>query len=263
MAVANFFKITLLLAIPAVIALIATLIYLPVYKKKINARLDNFAQSDIKELKPVTPPIKVYLISFGVALLAGIILIAILITLYKTNTSANRVSLGQVEETYCWIRRADELPSLLDGYDPGDELPGYFKTSSKSENGFELYFYAGRDCEVGGFPDGLIGVKYTGNEESFCLDVHSVQEKAVYPDSKADFTAQFITKGTCWLTVDTFNFFGKMDIEAVSSKLPQEQEGVVPSFEELKELRTGETAKMHLELDKEFGIEDWYLKEDK
>ncbi len=255
MAVANFFKLIVLVLIPAAIAGLAALIYLPAYKKKINARLGNFG-SDFKAAKPVTPPAKVFLIAFLAVSVAFLLIIAILITAYKTNTRSEVRGLDGVEQPYCWVRQV-VTESMLDKYTPGEEIPGYRITQSKQENGLELYFYVGNDGEVGGFPQGLIGVRNT-NDEPFFMETHDRQTGAQYPDYDGGFIANYVEDEVMWCTVSTFNFFGTMDIKVENiSKLNDDEDH---TFDDLRSLGTGKTVELHLELDKEFDIEGWYDK---
>ena len=257
MAVANFFKLIVLVMIPAFLAGLVTLIYLPSYKKKINARLGNFG-SDIKDQKPVTPPAKVFLVTFLAGFLAMILIIAILISMYTSQKRANVTTLGSVDEPSCWIQEV-VTESLLDGYSPGAELPGYRLTSSKQENGFEIYFYAGNGGGMGGFPDGLLGIKYTGDSEAFCLEIKEEQKDAIYPDYEGEFISPTAEAREMWLTVDTFNFFGTMDISVEPLTTKPDAEAYM-TFEDLRALGTGAKTTMHLELDKELGVEGWYDK---
>ena len=251
MIIAKFFYIILMLMIPAFIAGVSTVIYLPAYKRKINMRLGEFGESGLKDRRPVTSPVKFFFISY----LAGFIVLAVLITMFIGRSKGGNTSLGQVSEPYCWIEQV-VTESMLDSYTAGDEIPGYRLTSSKKENGFEFYFYSGNGGSVSGFPDALIGIKNTNGSEAFYMDIKAEQRNAIYPDYDGGFAANCVENPVMWCTLDTFNFFGTLDITLETMNKPEADSYL--SFEELKDIGTGKTLQMHIELDKELGIEGWY-----
>ena len=259
MAVANYFKIMILLLIPAFAAGLVTLIYMPAYRKKINARLGDFDPLDHKAQKPVTSPVLFFLISFAVAFLAFVLVLMIMFNgLRFTGGSKKTVTLGEVNRPE-FLMQARDIPSLLDKFEPGEELPGYEIKETVRENDIEIYFYANREVEYSGFPDGLIGVRYTGSDEQYLgLTVKMEQDMdTIGGDYSGSYEFRTYDVPLKWFTFDIFMFFGKLDLNVFtmnkSSFLDQP----------LEDLLTGKEAKMHLELDKEYGIEGWHKETDK
>ena len=250
MASANIIKILLVLLVaPAVLAVVCTLIYMPFYRKKINSRLSQFGELDEKERKPLTSPMKIFL-TFLIMTICGAVVG--LIMRYAVMNRKMPITISDVERPE-FMMQARDLPSLLDRYEPGEQLPGYTLQETKKENDIEIYFYANREVEYSGFPDGLIAVKYTGSDEQYLGVTADMQQtgarKLDYTGNTRFYSYEVPLK---WLTFDVYNFFGKLDITVFTMKQAE------APWQQKSEVATGKETKMHLELDKEFHIEGWY-----
>jgi hypothetical protein len=249
MATTNYFKLLMLLFIPAFIAGAATVIYLPIYKKKINSRLSQFGEK-AADMKPITTPGKYFLIFclFTVAAMAlGMIIF------YNAANSKKRTTLEAVDEVEFFMNARD-YPTLLDKYEPGEELPGYDLNHIQKENDIEIYFYASREPGYFGFPDGLIGIVYTGSDEQYLgLDAEysqtGVSRLGDFAGSNQFRTYEVPLK---WFTFDIMNFFGELDIKVRTMKKAESP------FDNDDELFTGKTAELHVKLDEEYHIENWF-----
>ena len=229
MNVAVFIKVVFFILLAGFIAGAATLIYLPIYKRNINNRLRSFGADDQKEKKPLIPPSDFFFIVCGIVLAVYLGASALLMGSRK-----ELIGLGQVEEPYVWVREIC-IPSLIDGHEPGEELPGYRLTSSKNENGFEICFYSGCYGDFAGFPDGMICVKNTGSEQKFRVAISGEQKNAVFPDYVVDYGSDVIEK-QIWYTADMFNYFGTLDITV----MPEDSNDTI--------------AKLHISIEKDFEI---------
>ena len=217
MATAGIIKVLLvLLAAPAAIAVICTLIYMPIYQSKINTRLTKFGELDEKDRKPLPTPPKIFLIYLIMAMCGAMIGLMIHYALFGEK---ELTSLGDVERPYCWISEVFS-PSLVDEREVGGELPGYGIVSSKKENGFEVYFYRGETAgeEIYGFPNGFIGVKYTGDAEGFKVNVDCEQKENKGKSFENYYGTDVIKDGSVWLTIDYLNYFGTVDIKTCETE---------------------------------------------
>lgn len=250
MATTNYFKLLLLLFIPALIAGAATVIYLPIYKKRINSRLSQFGEKLDGDMKPITTPAKYFLIFclFTVGAMAlGMIIF------YNAANSKKRTTLESVDVSEFWIQSRD-FPSLLDKYEPGEELPGYHLNHVHSENDIEIYFYASDSPEYSGFPDGIIGIMYTGSDEQYLgLDAEYRQTgvSRIY-DYGGSNRFRTYDEPLKWFTFDIMNFFGELDLTVRTMKKADSP------FDNDDELFTGKTAELHVKLDEEYHIENWF-----
>ena len=210
---ANFIITAFQLILPVIVAGILTLFYLPVYKTKINARLEHFGNDDkTTKLKPITTPLKFFLRTLLI-IVASIIVIAMalafLFTGVKKEGSTHIVEQGELPEI--WFMNQPS-PSMLDNYTPGDEIPGYNITEVNKQGDFEFYFYALPQVRDQGFPDGFIGINYTGSEnvslgiESDFSNGETREEKVMGGQGFA-----MLPTPSQWFSLDIVNFFGCAD----------------------------------------------------
>ena len=201
-----------ILAIPILVAIAGTLIYMPFYRKKINTRLSEFKESNTSDNKPVMTPIKIFVIY----LISCVITIALIIII-----SVNIANSVPKNEPY-FRMKAQDGPSLLDRYEPGETIPGYTLKSTIKETNVEIYFYVNQSIEsYDFFPNGIIAVKYTGSDEQYAgikVLLNNFKDMNCSGSYSYGGTVSDNSKKNKWLTFDTDNFYGDLSLTACIMK---------------------------------------------
>ena len=211
---ANFIITALQLMLPAIVAGILTLFYLPVYKDRINARLEHFGDDNMTtKLKPITTPLKFFLRTLLIAAAAIIIIAMTLSFLFVGVKSTGPTKIAEESDTMPEIWFINQpSPSMLDGYTPGDEIPGYSITEVKKQGDFEFYFYALPEVMYQGFPDGFVGISYTGSG-NVSLGIESDFSSRETSEGKVTGGQGYamLPAPSQWFSLDITNFFGYAD----------------------------------------------------
>lgn len=211
---ANFMITALQLMLPAIVAGILTLFYLPVYKDRINERLKNFGNDGTSaKQKPITTPLRFFLKTLLITVAAIIVIamaLAFLLTGVKEDDSTHIHEQNDTFPEIWFINQSS--PSLLDNYTPGDEMPGYNITEVKKQGDFEFYYYALPEVMYQGFPDGFIGINYTGSE-NVSLGIESYFSSRETSEGKVINEQGFsmLPSPSQWFSLDIENFFGYAD----------------------------------------------------
>lgn len=200
------------LTVPAAAAVLITLGYLFVYKKRINARLEAHGKGSHR---PILTPLGFFL-RLWIMLAAGTIgAVALLYFLFAATTKSHTEEHGNyLDLDYPVVHIQNQcIPSMLDSYTPGDEISGYTITDTVSKDGLEIYFYASAAPEMFGFPDAFVGVKASNDIPDYLVDIEFTQENTAGRDVQGGFSTDNDVRPR-WLTVDTISFFGVLDITA-------------------------------------------------
>ena len=235
----SYIAIIIFLTVPAAAAALITLGYLPIYKKRINARLGAHGSGSHK---PILTPLSFFLRMLIMLVAATIGAVSLLYFIFAADTRSHTEEQGNyIDIDYPSVYIVDQLtPSMLDAYTPGDEIPGYTITDHAEASGAEIYFYAGTDAEIFGFPDAFIGVKAAEDFPDYSVDIEYTQENTAGRNASGGFSTDTDERPR-WLTVDTISFFGVMDITAQPAESGNGNYGV----------------QLTVDLADAFQIEDW------
>ena len=206
---AIYIKTALQLLLPFIVSGIITLCYLPVYRKKINERLEHFGEGKTFA-RPIISPLKFFLrtllIVFILIIVAAFLLAFMFVGVKETG---NGQQTGMTSEIF--VTNVDS-PSMLDNYAPGDDIPGYRITETQVQGDFEVYYYALPEVMYQGFPDGLIGIRYTGNDKAavrITAEAGQINRNYKYYDALV-YAAQ--PSPVQWYSTDISDFFGSLNI---------------------------------------------------
>lgn len=208
---AIYLKTALQLLLPFIVSGIITLCYLPVYRKKINERLEHFGEGK-NTAKPIVSPLKFFLRTLLIVIIliiAAAFLLAFMFVGVKETGPVQQA--GMSREVYVMNIHS---PSILDDYTPGDEIPGYSIAMTQKQGDFEIYYYALPEVLYQGFPDGLIGIRYTGDDK-VAISVNAKAEQSdwnycFYDDPVSDSQPSPVQ----WYSSDITDFFGTLNITA-------------------------------------------------
>lgn len=153
--------VTMIIFAAAVIA-ITMVVYLAVYRRRINRRLESVELGeDGGARKPMLPPILAFIFTLiGVTIVGWLVVVVLAASVYSLHTTGS----GSPEPTVsdCMMDREYLDNSPLKGYSPGDELPGYVKYEADSGD-IHFIYYVYNDCWSDMFPQILIYPEYTGD----------------------------------------------------------------------------------------------------
>ena len=167
-----------------VVTIIAFAVYKAAYKHKINKRLAEGREADIK---PMMPPVKFVIVTMSIVI--GILILIWLIALLVFSAQMTKQKKDMIEyPSVCFYREERLEDSLYAGYKFGDEIKGYNRYS-KQYGDVKLEIYVTK-YSFDTFPTILIASDYVGNEKDviFCEGVdytfsHEKWGNDICPDS--------------------------------------------------------------------------------
>lgn len=155
------------IAIVLVITITAFAVYKAAYKRKINKRLAEGREADIK---PMMPPVKFIIVTILGAVGAMILIWLIIVMVFSAKLNKQKKDMAVYPSITFY---QDEIleDSLFAGYKFGDEIKGYNRFS-KQYGDVKLEVYVTKNS-FDMFPTILIASDYTGDKENvtFCEQV--------------------------------------------------------------------------------------------
>lgn len=144
----------------AVIVVIAFAIYKAAYKRRINKRLAEGREADIK---PMISPVKFVIVTM-LSVIGGLILIwVIVLSLFRANLYKQKTDMIVYPSVHYYRDNILE-DSLYAGYKFGDEIKGYNRFSRQYDN-VKLEIYVSK-YGVDSFPSILVAFDYVGNKQN-------------------------------------------------------------------------------------------------
>jgi hypothetical protein len=161
----NILTVIIPIAIVLTVTIIAFAVYKAAYRRKINKRLAEGREADIK---PMMSPVKFVVITL-IGIIVGIIILWILILFAASSFTGFRKSNDGLTTRILAYEMLDNSP--LAGYKTGDEINGYTDYVKDNENGtLRLHIYVVDREYRSMFPPVLVAAEYLGDKHVSCLE---------------------------------------------------------------------------------------------
>ena len=162
---AGLIVIWIFLLIIGLIVAAAFMIYKAAYKRKINRRLTEGREADIK---PMMSPVKFVIITL-ISIIAGIIALWILVLFAAGAYRGFRKSDDGLETRILAYEMLDNSP--FSGYKTGDEIKGYTDYVTENEDStLRLHVYVANNEYKKIFPPVLVAAEYLGDKQVQCAE---------------------------------------------------------------------------------------------
>jgi hypothetical protein len=200
----NILTIIIPVAIVLTVTIIAFAVYKAAYRRKINKRLAEGRDADIK---PMMSPVKFIVITLLCSIVGLILLWGFLILIFTAHLKIDRLNLASVPSIRMMPNELLE-DSVIGEYKFGDEIKGYTKhTFNDKDTCLEVYILNEEYTHV--FAPVLVAAKYTGSKQ------------VVFSDLRCEFkhnhfSANWDTVGeNGLLAIDTGGYQGEFSLEYV------------------------------------------------
>ena len=197
-----------LIMFAACVILITTIIYLKIYKKRINEKLHN---PDEGEARQMHSPIFVFIVTLiGVMAVTYIIIIVAASIFSFTDSGSNNNNDVYTHLGFFTLKGLDDTP--LKGYMPGDEISGYRKFETVKDD-IVFTYYISKYPYDSAFPQILF---YITEDETYDIQRTEVEYRFVNPidSSKERSSSMGMTDTEFTLfSVNTDNFMGELYID--------------------------------------------------
>lgn len=200
----NILSIIIPIGIVLAVTIIAFAVYKAAYKRKINKRLAEGREADIK---PMMSPVKFVVITLLCSIVGLILLWGLLILFFTANLKIDRLNLASVPSIRMMPNELLE-DSVIGEYKFGDEIKGYTKhTFNDKDTCLEVYILNEEYTHV--FAPVLVAAKYTGSKQVVFSDL-TCEFKHNH------FSANWDTVGeNGLLAIDTGGYQGEFSLEYV------------------------------------------------
>lgn len=156
----NILAIIIPIAIVLVVTITAFAIYKASYKRRINKRLAEGREVDIK---PMMSPVKFVVITLLCSIVGLILLWGLLILFFTANLKIDRLNLASVPSINM-MQNERIKDSIIGEYKFGDEIKGYTKhTFNDGDTCLEVYILNQEYTHV--FAPVMVAAKYTGSKD--------------------------------------------------------------------------------------------------
>lgn len=208
--------------LPTIILLICTLpilasvIYLMIYKKRINKRLTEEFPFD-RHTKPMMSPFKFFLIAMLIAVVIHILIILLGVLPFLITTNVSDLNSG-LEETRAYIAEYDANSvknSIMAEFSPEEDITGYERREC-SDGDFRFVYYVRLDTCDRLFPEFMIYAEYMGREKYIESGFNAkFTEEHIGSGFRSDSEGEGYAPNGMWFTADTVNFSGKFTLKYI------------------------------------------------